>query len=174
MKKNLSTCITLIDKDGNETMYGTIDEAVEATGLSKRTIQMRATAEKNHKGTILKWCDPTTKRSFIGKKSRRKGNGWELEIIEHLKAIGYTGCVSSRSESKRTDDAKVDIVDLNHELPCHIQAKRTKNFPSYHKIEAECPLKDKPFVIACKLEGKSPVAILPLDYFYKLIKKEAK
>lgn len=173
MKKELNLGVTLIDRCGIKTFFNNIDECAIATGLSARAVKLRATSEKPYKGIVLKWTDSSTKRSFIGRKSRRKGNGWELDIITHLKEAGYSGCVSSRSESKRTDDAKVDIVDINNELPCYIQAKRTKNFPSYHKIEEACTMKDKPFVIACKLEGKkTPVAILPLDYFYELIKRK--
>lgn len=170
MRKNLSTCIEVTNEHGDSVMYANIEEAMEATGLTKRQLEQRATKEIAVDKKHFKWCDPSTRRSFIGRKSRRKGNKWELEIVNSLKEIGYTGCVSSRSESKRTDDAKVDIVDLNNQLPCYIQAKNTKTMPNYHKIEAECTMKDKPFVIAVKLEGKSPVAVLPLEFFYQLIK----
>lgn len=171
MKKNLSTCIEIFDLNGNSKMYADIEEAMQDTGLTKRQIEQRATTENWINNKQLKWCDPSTRRSFIGRKSRRKGNKWELEIINSLKNIGYDGCVSARSESKRTDDAKVDIVDVNHELPCYIQAKNTKTMPNYHKIEEQCPLKDMPFIIAVKLPNKTPLAILPLEYFYHLIRK---
>jgi len=174
MKKNLNTCIQITDDKGVETMYADIEEAIQKTGFTKRQIESRATKETKVKGYIFKWCDPLTRRSYLGRKSRRKGNGWELEIIKALKAIGYEGCVSSRSESKRTDDAKVDIVDLNHKLPCHIQAKATKNIPNYHKIESECTMKDLPFVIACKQENKKPIVLLPIDFFYELLKLKLK
>lgn len=170
MKKDLNTCIQITDDSGAKTMYACIDEAVQKTGLTKRQIELRATKESKVKGLLFKWCDPSTRKSYLGRKSRRKGNGWELQIINSLKAIGYDGCVSSRSESKRTDDAKVDIMDINRKLPCHIQAKATKNIPNYHKIAQECTLKDLPFVIACKQENKTPIAILPIDFFYELLK----
>lgn len=171
MRKNLNTCIEITDKSGNSTMYATIEEAVAATGLTKRQLELRATKETSTKDESYKWCDSSTRRSYLGRRSRKKGNTWELEIINRLKEIGYTGCVSARSESKRTDDAKVDIVDLNHELPCYIQAKNVKVLPSYHKVASECPFTDKPFVIAVKLEGKTPLAMLPLDFFYELLNK---
>lgn len=174
MKRNLNTCIQMADDKGVETMYADIEEAVQKTGLTKRQIELRATKEAQVKGTSFKWCDPSTRKSYLGRKARRKGNSWELEIINNLKAIGYTGCVSSRSESKRTDDAKVDIIDIKHQLPCHIQAKATRNLPNYHKIEQECTLKDLPFVIACKQEGKPPIAMLPIDFFYELLKLKLK
>ena len=171
MRKNLSTCIRVTDENGGEVMFADLEEAMKATGLTKRQLEMRATKESENNGKRYKWCDQSTRRSYLGRASRRKGNSWELEIINNLRELGYTGCVSSRSESRRTDDAKVDIVDTNNELPCHIQAKNTKNLPNYHAIERQCPMKDKPFIIACKQEGKRPIAILPLDFFYELIKK---
>ncbi len=174
MKKDLNTCIRVIDSTGEEVMYSSIEEAVQKTGLTKRQIQQRATSELQIKGKTFKWCDSSTRRSFLGKKSRRKGNNWELEIIHSLKEIGYRGCVSSRSESKRMDNAKVDIVDSNNQLPCYIQAKATKNIPNYHKIAQECTLKDLPFVIACKQENKLPIVILPIDFFYELLKLKLK
>jgi len=170
MKKNLSTCIT-IQKDGQEDIFNTIEEAAASLGLTKRQLEQRATRESSIKGVTYKWCDPSTRRSYLGRKSRRKGNAWECEIINRLKEIGYDGCVSARSESKRMDDAKIDIVDTNNELPCYIQAKNTANLPNYHKIEQACPLKDRPLVIACKQANKSPIVIIPIEFFYKLISK---
>lgn len=172
MRKNLNTCIQVTGEDGVEVMYANMEEALAKTGLTKRQLELRATKETVVKGTKYKWCDPSTRKSYIGRKARRKGNSWELEVINALKEIGYPGCVSSRSESKRMDDAKVDIIDLEGKLPCHIQAKNTQNVPNYHKIEAECTLKDKPFVIALKQEGKKPIAIVPMEFFYELIKNK--
>ena len=45
------------------------------------------------------------------------------------------------------DDAKIDLIDTNGELPFYPQIKATQSIPSYFKIRKECPLKDKPFVI---------------------------
>lgn len=169
MKKNLDKSIELISKSGSH-IFSSIEEAMEFTGLTKRQLEIRATKESVIKGIKFKWKDPSTRKSYLGKKSRRKGNNWELEIINKLKEIGYTGCVSSRSESKRVDDAKIDIIDLNNQLPCYIQAKATQNLPNYHKIHNQCSFKDKPFVIACKQENKTPLVIVPIDFFYELLK----
>lgn len=168
MKKNLSTCIEVAGKDGVIKTYATVEEAMADTGLTKRQLELRATKEANIKGTTYKWCDSSTRRSYVGRKSRRKGNSWEREVINALNSIGFN-CVSSRAESKRTDDAKVDIIDLDGRLPCHIQAKNTRNFPNWHKISDQCPLKDKPFVIALKQDNKEPLAILPLSFLYTLL-----
>lgn len=101
-----------------------------------------------------------------------------MDIVKNLKELGYSGVCSARSQNKRLDNAKVDIADENDELPVYIQAKNLANFPNYYKIEEECPLKDKPFVIAYKkayndgTRSPEPLAIIPLKYFYQLISKK--
>lgn len=92
--------------------------------------------------------------STLKKKSRRagaycrnKGHKYETKIAQELRDLGYSGVVTSRSESKNTDDKKIDLIDTNGELPCYIQLKNTLNTPQYFSIEEECPLKDKPFII---------------------------
>ena len=68
-------------------------------------------------------------------------------------------------------------MDMEGELPVNIQCKYTMNTPSYFNISEECSDKSKPF---CLLWKKAPepgsisrgaVAIIPLDYFYDLIRK---
>lgn len=66
------------------------------------------------------WADPAVRRSKTASKSKRKGNGFELEIVHKLREIGYEGCVSSRSQNKALDADKVDICDMNDELPVNI------------------------------------------------------
>ena len=92
-------------------------------------------------------------------------------MIHKLNEIGYN-TVSSRSNSKNLDNAKIDVDDLDGNLPIYIQCKATQTTPSYFKIEEECPLKNKPFVVVWKKQdkegGQSPgtVAIVPLDVLY--------
>lgn len=122
--------------------------------------------------------DNTTKKAFKAKQSKNKGNRFELEIVNELKAIGYEGVCSARSVNKHLDNNKVDIADELNELPVYIQAKNMANFPNYYKIEEECPLKDKPFIIAYKkafndgTRSPEPLAIIPLKYLYQLISKK--
>lgn len=157
-----------------------MEAASKETGLSERTIKSRAVNPgKTGKDKIkFEWVDSTTKRAFKAKQSKSKGNSWELDIVRALKEIGYSGVCSSRSQNKRLDNNKVDIADENNELPVYIQAKNLANFPNYYKIEEECTLKDKPFVIAYKkayndgTRSPEPLAIIPLKYFYQLITKK--
>lgn len=81
------------------------------------------------------------------KNNRRRGNSYEVKIAKELRELGFPGIVTSRSESKATDDKKIDFVDTENKFPIYLQAKRTIQTPNYLKISSECPLKDKPFVI---------------------------
>lgn len=177
-KKNLDLSVEITFKDGHIETFDSPELAAEATGLSEASIKSRCSREGTGKkdGIYCRWADEKTRRSKLAKKNKSKGNNWELEIINKLKEIGYGGCVSSRSQSKNIDNAKVDIIDVNNELPVYIQAKYLQNSPNYFTIRDECPLKDKPFVICWKKTGAdgspSPgsIAMVDIDFFYELLK----
>jgi hypothetical protein len=124
------------------------------------------------------WADPAVRRSKTAAKSKKKGNSFELEIVHKLREIGYEGCVSSRSQNKALDADKVDICDMNNELPVNIQSKYTQNMPNYFDIKDACNDKSKPFGIIWKKAGKNgeqsrgTVAVIDVDYFYKLLTKK--
>ena len=123
----------------------------------------------------------TTPKKTIrnGKYCRQKGHSYELKIAKELREIGYKGIVTSRSESKRMDDNKIDLVDIENKLECYIQLKNTVSTPQYFTIESGCSLKDKPFVLIwnkqvkgnTNFKSEGELVIMPKDYFYKLIKK---
>jgi hypothetical protein len=100
-----------------------------------------------------------------------------LEVINRLKEIGYSGCVSSRSQNKMADNNKIDIVDVNGELPINIQNKYTANTPNYFGIRDACSDKSKPFVLFWKkatndgTNSPGTIVMVPDWYFYELIKK---
>lgn len=87
------------------------------------------------------------KKTRSPKYSRTKGNAYELKIAKELKELGFPGIVTSRSESKRMDDKKVDLIDTEGKLPVYIQLKKTQATPSFFKIREESGLTDKPFII---------------------------
>ena len=179
-KRKYNTAVIATDKKGNKFKYKSLEEASEKTGLSVRTIKSRAvnSGKTGKDKFIFEWVDQTTKKAFKAKQSKQKGSNWELDIVNSLKEIGYQGVCSARSLNKRLDNNKVDIADENDELPVYIQAKNLANFPNYYKIKEECPLKDKPFMIAYKkayndgTRSPEPLAIIPLKYFYQLISKK--
>ena len=86
------------------------------------------------------------KRNRRGASARRRGNNYETQICKELNELGFD-CVTSRSESKSTDDNKVDIIDRSKKLPCHIQSKKTQAIPQYFKIRSESTVDPKKFVI---------------------------
>jgi Holliday junction resolvase len=81
------------------------------------------------------------------KRNRARGNAYECKIAKELRELGYPGIVTSRSESKAMDNAKVDLIDTENKLPINCQIKATIKYPNYLEIKKACPLKDKPFVL---------------------------
>lgn len=69
---------------------------------------------------------------------RAKGHRYEYEIIKLFKELGYTECVSSRSESKRLDDAKVDLCYTH---PWYVQCKAVEKLSNLHTILDSMPKK---------------------------------
>ena len=175
----LNTSCRATFKDGTTQEFNSIEEASEKTGLSIASIKIRCNkpGASGKDKTTFEWLDTFTKRHYQAKKSKNKGSAFETEVINHLKEIGYTGCVRAAGESKKADNNKIDIVDTDRKLPVNIQCKNTQNLPNYFTIRDSCGLKDRPFVMCWKKAGKdgepSPgtVAVIPIDYFYQLISK---
>ena len=174
--KSLNTAVKITDKLGNSSVYESLEIAQEMTGMSIQTLKIRANKNNIPKdGIKVEWMDPSTKKSYQAKRSKQKGSKLELDVIHKLNEIGYN-TVSSRSNSKMLDNAKIDVSDLDGRLPCYLQMKATQTTPSYFKIEEECPLKDKPFVVVWKKQdkdgGQSPgtVFIAPLDMLYDYLR----
>lgn len=119
--------------------------------------------------------DKSKKKRSIGRYSKKKGNKYELDIVNELKAQGYDA-VTSRNESKRMDDLKVDVIS---NFPYNIQAKCTQAKPNYSEIFKSYTL-DKPLAIFHKTQVKKKVnctsdgefVILKKEDFYKLVNKD--
>ena len=120
----------------------------------------------------------TIDKSVIGKRNKNRGKKYELKIIKELKNItGDEELCSSRSESKKLDDMKIDVADVNNTLPCYIQIKATMATPNIHKLVQEVGKKDKPLVVVWgKQEAKEKnqmtvgeYCLLTKDFFYELI-----
>ena len=145
------------------------------TGLTVAALKIRANKNSIPKDKIqVEWIDPSTKKHFMAKRSKQKGSQLELDIVHKLNEIGYNTC-SSRAQNKALDASKVDIYDIDGNLPILIQAKCTQTLPSYFKIREECPIKDLPFTIIWKKQdkegGNSPgtVAIIPIDVLWEYL-----
>lgn len=175
----LNTSCRATFKDGTTQEFNSIEEASEKTGLSIASIKIRCNkpGASGKDKTTFEWLDIFTKRHYQAKKSKNKGSAFETEVINHLKEIGYTGCVRAAGESKKADNNKIDIVDTDRKLPVNIQCKNTQNLPNYFTIRDACSDKSKPFVMAWKkaAEGGSvspgTVFIIPDTLFYELLSK---
>ena len=97
---------------------------------------------------MAKQTKKSTQRK-IGKQNKQRGSNFERKIAKELRELGFTGCVTSRSESKSTDDNKVDIIDKNKQLPfdMQIQTKKTSSTPSYFGIREQSTVDNESFII---------------------------
>ena len=125
--------------------------------------------------------NPKKKRS--GAYSKNKGNAYELKIVKELKELtGNDNISTSRANSKKLDNMKIDIFDEDDVLPCYFQLKKTQTTPSVKKINDEVGKTNKPLVILWniqeKKEGNTNItscgeyAIIPKDFFYDLLKNQ--
>ena len=174
-QKELNTAVKITIKGGQSYVYESIEVASEMTGMSLQTLKIRANKNSIPKdGIQVEWVDPHTKKSYQAKRSKKKGSQFELDVIHKLNEIGYN-TVSSRSNSKNLDNMKIDVDDLEGNLPCYLQMKATQSTPSYFKIAEECPLKDRPMVVCWKKQdkdgGQSPgtVFIAPINILYEYL-----
>lgn len=119
-------------------------------------------------------------KKIIGKRSRNRGHAYERKIVNELKNItGDEDLCTSRSESKKLDNMKIDIADPNNTLSFYCQIKSTQQTPQIKKINLEVGKKDKPLVIFwnaqesrdAKQISVGEYCILPKEFFYKLISK---
>ena len=123
------------------------------------------------------------RQKTMGKQNKQRGSNFERQIAKELRELGFVGCVTSRSESKSTDDNKVDIIDKNKQLPfdMQIQTKKTSSTPSYFGIREQSTVDNETFVIIWsktkrakeKMVTVGDCVMLPKSMFYKLIKNYA-
>lgn len=101
-------------------------------------------------------------------RSRKKGNNYELLVIKWLKNLGWSDCVSSRSESKRTDDAGIDIC---YSEPLQIQCKAQERSLNYHEILSKMPKNSENYNLVFHKRNRSgTVVAMELDDFVKILR----
>lgn len=102
------------------------------------------------------------------KNARAKGKNYELQIIKLFKSLGWSKCVSSRSESRMTDAMGIDICYL---APFHVQCKSVENLGSAHKILAGMPRKKGFFnLVFHKKNRAGTVVSMTEEDFVELLK----
>lgn len=172
--RDLSVEITY--KDGTKKQYPSLSEAAAESGLSEAAIKIRCNksidGSANKKDKIhARWLNEKTYRSYAAKKSKHKGSDYEREIVNKLNELGYD-VSRSATESKKLDNNKVDIAG---DCPFAIQAKCTQNLPNYYTIR-EASTDPRPLALLWKkvaeVNGisKGQLAIIPIEYFYELLK----
>ncbi len=102
--------------------------------------------------------------------SRDKGIAYEQKLAKELRELGFKDCVTSRSESKRTDDQGIDFMYTG---PFAIQAKATETSPSYPGLlqAMEKAKKGIPVIIRKQNNKPETVTMLKADW-YKFIKSK--
>ncbi len=96
--------------------------------------------------------------------SRNKGNSFERKIMNELLELGYD-CLTSRNESKRLDDAGVDLVD---NTPFYFQLKKTERLPNLHQVIKDMPDAKIRTVLHCK-NNQEPLITMKWSEFKKLL-----
>ena len=119
-----------------------------------------------------------TNKKIIGKRSRNRGHAYERKILNELKKITKDDSLcTSRNESKKLDDMKIDISDPNNVLPFYCQIKTTQQVPPIKNDEVG--KKDKPLVIFWNAQEPKDTkqisvgeyCIVPKSLFYLLLAK---
>lgn len=100
-------------------------------------------------------------------KSRAKGCAYELSVIRLFNSMGWDSAVSSRSESKRTDDSGVDIC---YTAPIQVQCKAVERLGNYHNILGGMPKKDGHFNVVFHKKNRcgTVVAMSQEDFLHIL------
>lgn len=99
--------------------------------------------------------------------NRSRGNSYERTLAQEMRELGFIDCVTSRSESKRRDDAGVDLCYTG---PLNIQAKYWKSAPSYHEVLRCMPDEmGKHNVIFHKRPHKGEVVVMNKADFYEIV-----
>ena len=99
-------------------------------------------------------------------RNRDTGNQYERDLAKRMRALGFTQCVTSRSESKHRDDQGVDLCYTG---PLNIQAKRWKKAPAYHDVLKAMPEEPGQInVIYHKRPHKGEVVVMSASDFEEL------
>lgn len=99
-------------------------------------------------------------------KSRTKGHAYERSVAKFFKELGWD-CVTSRSESKRTDDMGIDLCYTD---PFCVQAKAVERLGSHHAILKGMPdRKGKYNLVFHKKNHSGTVVSMELETFRELL-----
>jgi hypothetical protein len=119
-----------------------------------------------------------------GKRNRSAGNGWERELAEIFRKLGFPHIVTTRSESRSRDAQKIDLMNkderTNGRFPYNVQAKNVTGHLKYGKVMAEMAttpnvinviLHKQTEKVGSRFIVKDRFAILRMDDFIDIVKK---
>lgn len=122
--------------------------------------------------------------STPGKRNRNAGSGWERELAQLFRSIGYPHVITTRQGSRLRDSQKIDLMNSDESehgrLPYNVQAKNVKGHLQYAKVIGELP--DNPGITNVVLHKQTAkvknrfictgkYAILHMDNFIEMVKK---
>lgn len=101
-----------------------------------------------------------------GKTSRKRGHDAERSEAKIWKDLGYPECNTSRYESRKRDDQKVDLCNTGM---FNVQIKSSQNNPNYHEILNSMP-DDGNINLVChyKTEKSETGRFMPKGKYYTL------
>lgn len=119
-----------------------------------------------------------------GKRNKSAGSGWERELAQEFRKIGFPDVITTRQGSRELDAKKIDLMNSNlsknGRLEYNVQAKNVKGHLAYGKILDELPKEDSIINVVLHKQTtkvknrfvcKDKFAILYLKDFLELIKK---
>lgn len=101
-----------------------------------------------------------------GRSARKKGHGFELQIRDWFRELGWEQCVSSRSESKNKDDQGIDLCFTD---PFNVQCKAVENLGSLHKVLDEMPKGQNYNVVFHKRNRQGTIIAMTMDDFKEIV-----
>jgi len=102
---------------------------------------------------------------MTGKGARNKGLNYERKIRREFIDLGFTNCTTSRYESKKVDDSKVDLCNTD---PFNIQCKAVEKGINYNKLLSEMP-KDENYNIILHKKDRKEIVVLSKSDFMELL-----
>jgi hypothetical protein len=97
---------------------------------------------------------------------RKKGHGYELQIRDWFRELGWTKAVSSRSESKNKDDQGIDLCFTD---PFSVQAKAVEKLGSIHDVLAKMPNDSNYNVVFHKRNRKGTIVAMNIEDFKEIL-----
>lgn len=101
-----------------------------------------------------------------GRSARVKGHTFERQIADVFRELGWTSCVTSRSESKRKDDQGIDLCYTD---PFNIQAKAVEKLGSVHDILASMPVDHNYNLVFHKRNRKGTIVSMTIEDFKDIL-----